>query len=257
MLPMKTLMKRVRRTVHDVDALTYDDEEIVDVLNAGINFVRRTIADTRPEFLAGDAVEGTLEAGERSMVLPYRPLVFLWVRAGDDVAKAEEKTNSQKIWHNYNQIYHNYGTLIYNRYMDTTYKTYKLPEVNMSQIHGNLDREGKPEVYYLSGAQTVNFYPVPSKTTKYDILAIADIEEIGIEDVSPLPTEYDDILVEYANLRLSIENEYDVSADSQVMSNIHSQILRLLHVPPAGVIVQGYWNRNLNRFGRPVNKGAW
>lgn len=257
MLPMKTLLKRVRRVVHDTDAITYDDEEIIDVLNSGIKYIRRTIADLRPELLTGEVVSGVLAAGDGSAVLPWRPLVFLYVRTGDEVLSSKELTNSDKIWHNWNRIYHNKTTMICSKYTVTKYRTRRIPEINVSQIHGDIVRDGQPETYFLTGAKTVNFYPIPTKETKYEILAVQDIDELTINDDSPLQTEYDDILVEYANVRLSIENEYDVSADSQVLSNIYQQIVKLLHIPPKGVTVQGYWGRPLDVGKRPFCRGAW
>jgi hypothetical protein len=134
------------------------------------------------------------------------------------------------------------------------YRTRRISEANLSEIYGYLDRDGEPQVYYLTGERTVNLYPVPKEKTSYEILAVEDVEDLTLEDKTPLLNEYDDLLVEYANVRLSIENEYDVSADSQVMSTIHSQIIRLLHIPPTGVTVQGYWGPTLEQYGKPTRR---
>lgn len=250
MLPVKTLIKRIRRVVHDTDAITYDDDEILAVINQGVRYIRRIIADNRPELLASEVVTGIIKAGERSIELPNRPLIFLYVRAGSEIASSEETYSSDKIYHNYNLIYHN-KTPIYSKKVTVKYRTRRISEANMSEIYGDMDRQGEPEVYYLSGSKTVNFYPVPRVDTSYDILVVDDMEELTADDTSPLLNEYDDLLVEFANLRLSIENEYDVSADSQVMNTIQSQVLRLLHIPPTGVTVQGYWGANLEQYGKP------
>ena len=85
----------------------------------------------------------------------------------------------------------------------------------------------------------------------YDILAVEDMDDLTINDSTPLLNEYEDLHVEFANVRLSVENEYDVSADSQIMSTIQAQIIRLLHIPPTGVTVQGYWGANLEQYGKP------
>ena len=256
MQPIKTLVKRVRRVVHDTDAITYDDDEIVWTLNQGIRYIRRIIADTRPEKLVAETVSGILEPGENSIDLPYRPVLFMYVRAGDEVESVTEYTASDKIYHNYNLIYHNKSP-IYNLHTLTKYKTYQIPEVNMSQIQGDLGRKGTPQSYFLTGDKTVTIYPVPELVTQYEILAIPDIDDLTIDDTSPLLHEFDDLLVEYANLRLSIENEYDVSQDSQIMANIQNQVIRLLRIPPKGVMVQGYWGRPLDAGHRPYRRGAW
>lgn len=250
MLPVKTLIKRIRRVVHDTDAITYDDDEILAVVNQGVRYIRRTIADNRPEMLAGEVITGMVKAGERSIELPYRPMLLIYVRAGSEVASSEETYSSDKIYHNWNLIYHN-KTKICSKQTIVKYRTRRIQEANISQIYGDMDREGEPEVYYLTGDKTVNFYPLPRADMSYDILAVEDMDDLTINDSTPLLNEYDDLLVEFANVRLSVENEYDVSADSQIMSTIQSQILRLLHIPPTGVTVQGYWGANLEQYGKP------
>lgn len=250
MLPVKTLIKRIRRVVHDTDAITYDDDEILAVVNQGVRYIRRTIADNRPEMLAGEVITGMVKAGERSIELPYRPMLLIYVRAGSEVASSEETYSSDKIYHNWNLIYHN-KTKICSKQTIVKYRTRRIQEANISQIYGDMDREGEPEVYYLTGDKTVNFYPLPRADMSYDILAVEDMDDLTINDSTPLLNEYDDLLVEFANVRLSVENEYDVSTDSQIMSTIQSQILRLLHIPPTGVTVQGYWGANLEQYGKP------
>ena len=60
-------------------------------------------------------------------------------------------------------------------------------------------------------------------------------------DNSPLLTEFDDFLVEYATIRLSAGNEYDMTQESQLMANIAAQIQQILIPPPVGIITKGYW----------------
>lgn len=255
MLPVKTLVKRIRRVVHDTDAITYDDDEILTVVNEGVRHIRRQIAENRPEMLAGNPVSGLMQPGERSIELDFRPLTILYVRLGDEITSSEEVNRSKKIWHNYELIYKNH-TPIYNKETVVKYRTLKVQEANLSEIYGDMSREGTPDVYYLTGEKTVNVYPVPRKDTWYEILAVPDVDELGMEDSTPLLSDFDDLLLEFANVRLSITNEYDVSADSQVMSSINSQILRLLHIPPTGVTVQSYWSAHIDRYGKqPVRRG--
>lgn len=256
MLPIKTLIKRIRRVVHDVDAITYDDDEILVVINQGIRHIRRQIADNRPEMLTGETVSGLIDPGQRSLELPYRPMKILYVRIGDEIASSTEVNKSKKIYHNYDLIYKNH-TPLYNRETVVKYRTLRVQEANISEIYGDMDREGTPQTYYLTGEKTVNVYPVPNRKTWYEILAIPDKDELGIDDNTPLLSDFDDLLLEYANVRLSITNEYDVSADSQVMSNINAQILKLLHIPPTGVTVQGYWGANLDLYGKQPARRMW
>lgn len=253
MLPVKTLIKRIRRVVHDTDAITYDDDEILAVINQGVRSIRRIIADNKPEMLTGKVIDGKLEAGTRSIELPYRPMLFIYVRAGSELVSSEEVYSSDKIYHNYNLIYHN-KTPICTQKIVEKYRTRRVQEANISQIYGDMDREGEPQVYYVTGDRTVNFYPVPRQDTWYEILAVEDMEDLTMDDNTPLLNEYDDLIVEFANVRLSVENEYDVSADSQIMSTIQAQVMRLLHIPPTGITVQGYWGANLEQYGKPSRR---
>lgn len=58
---------------------------------------------------------------------------------------------------------------------------------------------------------------------------------------SPLLTEFDDLLIEYVAIRLSIGNEYDMTQEAQLLANIMAQIQQILTPPPAGFIMEGYW----------------
>ena len=70
---------------------------------------------------------------------------------------------------------------------------------------------------------------------------IDDFEELTLEDETPLLNDFDDFLIEYATMRLSIDNEYDATQEQQILSAIQSQIAQILSPPPAGTVVRGYW----------------
>lgn len=101
---------------------------------------------------------------------------------------------------------------------------------------------GEPKEFYLTGTQTINFYPTPTEPTPYTIRTVDDIAELAWEDNSPLLTEFDDFLVEYAAIRLSIGNEYDMTQEAQLMANIVAQIQQILIPPPVGIVVKRYWS---------------
>lgn len=145
---------------------------------------------------------GILTAGENSITLANRPTKIISVTAG---GKALEET-----------------------------------ELAFA-IHKD-DAEGEPEEFYLTGTQTINFYPTPKEPTPYKIRTVNDIAELEWEDNSPLNTEFDDFLIEYAVIRLGVGNEYDMTQESQLMANIAAQIQEVLIPPPVGVIVKGYWS---------------
>ena len=246
MLSIKAIISSVRTTVHDTDAITYDDEQIVSVINNGIRFIRRTIADVCPEVLIS-TTKGVLAPGEDTVELAKRPLRMIRVKAGNEIMSSVTDKNSPLIRRNYNLIFNN-KNMIFDETTTTTYKELTLQETNFRHVpdeNGN----GKPTMYYRTGLKTIHLWPVPKVETAYTIDTIDDIEEVTAEGNSPLLTDFDDFLIEYTSLRLSIGNEYDESQETQIMMHIYNQIRNLLAPPPAGIAVQGYWNVSQPRGG--------
>ena len=101
----------------------------------------------------------------------------------------------------------------------------------------------------MTGSQTLNFFPIPNRKTKYTVRTVDDIEELSWTDSSPLNTEFDDFLIEYAAIRLSVGNEYDMTQENQLMANIAAQIQALLIPPPAGVLTRSYWGSRHSKAG--------
>lgn len=204
MLSVQTLARRIRQRLHDTDEITYDDENILDCINCGLRFIRRTIAGLRPALLMTEH-KGTLPANVSSIALDIRPIKIVNVTAGKD---------------------------------DTP-----LFETEMAfAIHKDISEAGVPTKFYLTGDKTINFYPIPVTSTPYTIRTVDDIVELTWDDNSPLPMEYDDFVVEYAAIRMSLGNEYDMTQENQLMANIVAQISKILTPPPAGLIVKGYWS---------------
>lgn len=248
MLPIKTILKRIRATLHDSDAVNYDDEELIDVLNNGVRFIRRTIAEIQPEILM-ETEKGVLQPGQSSTTLKERPLKIVRVTAGDEVISSEtQEGESDLIYKNQKLIYNNQELIYAEPIVTTNYREKTLLATNLRHIPDG-DKEGTPTAYYRTGLKTVHFWPVPMVETAYTIDAINDIEELTIDDVSPLISDFDDFLMEYAALRLAVGNEYDESQETQVMMSIYNQIRNLLAPPPVGVIVDGYWGGGRRRGG--------
>lgn len=203
MLSVQTLARRIRARLHDNDEITYTDEDILDCINGGVRFVRRTIASVRPALLMTEHA-GTLPAGVKSIVLETRPTKIINVTAG-----TPEKP---------------------------------LYETEMAQaIHKTNTEPRPPEEFYLTGTQTINFYPTPDAATPYTVRTVDDVQELTWEDSSPLNTEFDDFVVEFATVRLSAGNEYDMTQENQLLANIAAQIQSLLTPPPVGFVMEGYW----------------
>lgn len=201
MLSVQTLAERIRRRLHDTEKITYSDEELRECINLGVRFIRRIIARVRPALLMSES-GGTLPKGVNAVVLDVRPLKIISAAVN---GKALEETELAFV------------------------------------IRERSDREGVPEKFYLTGIQTINFYPTPQEPTPYTIRTVDDIKELTWADKSPLLTEFDDFLVEYATIRLSIGNEFDMTQESQLVANIVAQIQQILLPPPAGISTKGYW----------------
>lgn len=248
MLSVQTLARRIRPRLHDKDDIEYDDEQILDCINNGVRFIRRIIADTRPALLMTEH-EGVLEAGTRSVVLDKRPTKIVEVTAGDRIVKTEVYYTGKKIYHDFDKIFRNHNP-IYNRHEKHTYSEQALHYTEMSFIAPRpSDATGTPRAYFLTGSQTLNFFPTPNQKTKYTVYKVDDIDEIEWSGSSPLLSEFDDFLVEYVAIRLSVGNEFDMSQESQLLANITAQIQALLVPPPAGILTRGYWDSRWRKAG--------
>lgn len=107
----------------------------------------------------------------------------------------------------------------------------------------DINRTGEPCKYYQTGLKTINFYPIPDREFDYQIVVISDFKELTLEDSSPFPNEFDDFLVEYSIIRLSVGNEFNMSDEAQIMSEIIEQIkINLLNSEPRTNHVKGYFD---------------
>ena len=239
MLKIATALKRIRTRLHDTDAITYDDDEIVDAINCGLRFIRRAIAEFQPEMLM-QTLHGELQPGEYSVAFARAPTALIRVMAGEEVKETLVSYHSDKIYHNWNKIGHNH-TKINTKTETVVYNERPLHSANVMRIR-DFGETGQPCSFYRAGMAEIRLWPVPENVTAYTVLYVDDMDEVGLDDVSPLGTEFDDFLIEYAATRLSVGNEFDMSQEQQVMANIYGQIQTLLRPLPPGVDTTGYWD---------------
>ena len=240
MLPVTTIIRRIRSRLHDLENINYTDEEILDALNMGLRFIRRAIVDIRPSLLI-ETYEGTIAAGERFIKLPFRPLKIVHITMGDKIIKSEMIDTSPPMYQNYNQVWHN-ATPIYTTKKVDTYSEAGIKQTELAhKVMDKNDLTGIPKEFYLTGEKTIHFVPIPNQKMKFTMMYVPDIEELTIEDKSPLLTEMDDFLVEYAAIRISIADEFSMAEEAQIMSNIYQQIQRIVQPPPVGFVVKGYY----------------
>ena len=107
---------------------------------------------------------------------------------------------------------------------------------------GKLTKTGKPRHYYLSGTNCLKLWPVCDKTYSYSVAAVGDFEPMTIDSETPVTNELDDFIKEYAIIRMSTTNEFDLSQETSLMSNIIQQITsRLQSFMEPGVQLKPYW----------------
>ena len=240
MIPIRLAIHRIRDAIHDQQHVNYSDHEILDVINAGIRFIRRTIADIQPEILMSEAT-GILQVGEDIIKLKKRPLIIIEMTAGDKIISFVEGYSNKKIYHNKEKIFGN-QTPIYSKYEIKSFAEHPLKETNLHHLKNRCHcREGHPIEFYRVGLQSVKIFPKPKFETAWTIRTIDDFEELHFEDSTPLINDFDDFLLEYSIMRLSIDNNYDMTQEQQIMANIHAQISQILSPPPPAAHVRDYW----------------
>ena len=202
MLAVEELIKRVRILVHDEQETGYDDIAILNCLNAGSRFLRRMILQLKPELLS-NVTKGNLNTNENIIELDFIPVKIVDIRI-----------NGKRI------IYKSRADIL------------------------NMDKHGFPYAYFITGLKTINLYPMPD--INYEILAVEDIKEMTLSDddngKSPFPNEFDDMLIEYALIRLSMGNEFDMSQEMSVMSQIVVQLENILRERDTVYVISGYYD---------------
>lgn len=102
---------------------------------------------------------------------------------------------------------------------------------------------GEPTMFYVPEWKTVRLYPIPTTDTPYSISLVNDMKLIDAAGESPFPTDIDDFVIEYAAIRASVSNEFDVSQESSIMSNIISQAATIIrNITPDSLTISGYWS---------------
>ena len=239
MIPIKLAIQRIRGAIHDYQHINYSDDEILLVINAGVRFIRRTVADIQPEILMSE-FKGILQSGEDLIQLPKRPLTIIEVTAGNKVISSVEIDNSPLIYNNLDLIYDNL-TPIYTKHEEKTFAEFQLQETNLQHLRNKNLHGEHARYFYRVGLQSLKVFPVPKFETAFTVRTIDDFEELKFEDKTPLLNDFDDFLIEFATMRLSIYNEYDATPEQQILSAIQSQIAQVLSPPPTSAQVKGYW----------------
>lgn len=236
--PIKDVIRKIRIAIHDEDCINYDDRDVLNVINVGLIFIRRTIAELQPELLMETTV-GLLKPFEDTIILRNIPMKIIELTAGDKILSSTKNFASKKIRSNFDKVFGN-STGVYSQYETKIFDERPLEETTLHHIQ-NKSAVGKPRSFYRTGLRQLKLHPKPQKETAYTLRTIDDIEELKLHDEIPLMKEFEDFLVEFASMRLALSNEYDMTQEQQILANIHAQISQILIPPPAGAIVKGYW----------------
>lgn len=216
-MTLQNLIDLVRANVHDNDSLEYQDATLINYINDGIRFVRRMVMDIDPMLLVEEPLTGSTEPDEYAITLEDRVSAVVDVRID---GKALTAVNPRNI-----------------------------PDTS---------KEGTPYCYYVTGFKTINLWPRPTNSVSYEIAAIPDIVLLEEpEDVFPMMNELEDFVVEYAGIRASLTNEFDMSQETSLMGSVVAQIESLIRrYNCRGVQTTGYWDGHGTRV-RDYGRRYW
>lgn len=202
-MTLADVIERVRTNTHDKDVLEYEDVTITDYVNDGIRFLRRTILSIDALQLLDEIITGTLTAGETVIQQQMKSSAVLEVRLN---GRRLEKISPWGI--------------------------------------GNTKEQGSPQGWFVTGFGKINVWPVPTEDMEYQIMVIQDMVPLkNLDDEFPLMNELADFVVEYACIRASMTNEFDLSQETSIMSSVVSQVEDLVRkYNSRGVQAGGYWD---------------
>ena len=221
-MTVKEIIDRIRASTHDSDNLDYTDDQLLNYINNGIRFVRRTILaiDT---YLLCDTVTGVNE-------LPTEPA---------EVIPGEEPEPVEPVDLAVIKMERPFSSIESVRVNGRTLRL-----INPRLID-DPDREGEPHCYYAAGFNNIHLWPRPTGTkVEYTVTYVPDLVILTeLEDEVPFNSDIIDFIVEYGVIRASLVNEFDMSQEAQIMGSIIAQMENLFHgINGRGVQTDGYWN---------------
>lgn len=241
-MTLKDIIERIRASTHDNGALDYKDQHLINYVNNGIRFVRRTMLAIDTLLLA-DTLVGVNELPEETETEEEEnPNVIIDNEAGS----TEEETEPVDL--SVIKIPDGFSNIISVKVNGNT-----LRPINPRTIT-DIDMEGDAEFYYAIGFNNICLWPHPTGKVEYTVTYVPDLVVLSDMDAEvPFTSEIIDFIVEYAVIRASMVNEFDVSQETSIMGAIVSQIESLFHnINGHGVQTDGYWGSNKVRrdYGR-------
>lgn len=126
------------------------------------------------------------------------------------------------------------------RYIDVRCGRRVLHAVHIREIRDVL-AVGEPEVYTVVAKSAIAVYPIPTRDMTYSVSAVKGFVEQCMDDDSFFGDDYDDSLIEFAAMRLSMLDEFDESVEAQLLSEIRGNVERkLMNLTGGPHFVRGY-----------------
>lgn len=239
-MTLKEVIDRIRASTHDNDKLDYDDQQLINYVNNGIRFVRRTMLaiDT---FLLANVLTGTKELPEETKETENPNVVI-----DGEATSTESITETADL--SVIDIPDRFSNV-----MSVKANGNVLKPINPRTIT-DIGMEGDPEYFYMVGFNKICLWPHPTDKVEYTVTYVPDLVILtSLDEEVPFSIEIIDFIIEYAVIRAGMVNEFDVSQESSIMGAIVSQIESLFHnINGHGVQTDGYWGSNKVRrdYGR-------
>lgn len=211
MTTVKDAIIKIRFLAHDEQETGYDDIVVLQAINDGIDFVGRIIKNIRPNLLSIEE-QGQINAYEKTIKLKNKIAGILDVRIN---GKRLSPTNRMCI------------------------SDFSITSEHVKQ-------------YYIVGFSEINIYPIPNKDVNYNIQYIPEFEELSENDIYnnselPFPNDFHKLIIEYANTRLAIANEFDTTQEMAIIQAITSQVEDMLYAyPDTQHKMKSYWDNDVD-----------
>lgn len=198
-----TLTSNIRVALADVESHRFSDANILTFLNKAYRKVYGVFAHDRPELIK------TVEDGDTT------------------AGTAEYAITSGSIQrvlslHVDERAIHDIGQAPAGEYESTDY--------------------GRPKGFYISAWDKVAMVPAPDDVYAYRLAYVARPSALSSGSSTPWPDEFDDLMEEYAVMRLGVIDEGDPSAEAQFLADLEQRCRTLLSdLGPSGDTVLPYW----------------
>lgn len=103
---------------------------------------------------------------------------------------------------------------------------------------------GQPNKYCIVGKGKIRVFPIPKENSKYSVVAVPVAQDVELDDDSPFLEDFNDCLVEFVALRLSMIDEFDQSQETTLLQQISNNVIMKIQKinTPTIETVRGYYD---------------